>query len=71
MTNRLTWFFCLCEYTITTSYFYHVMHLNLLEQYLIAHQKWSTIKCENHENYTETDITIFIFAPNTIVSYDN
>ena len=48
-----------------------MMLLNLLEQYLIAHQKWSRMKCENHENYTETDITIFVFASNTILSYDN
>ena len=48
-----------------------MMHLNLLEQYLIARQKWSRMKCENYENYTETDITIFIFGSNTILSYDN
>ena len=48
-----------------------MMLLNLLEQYLIAHQKWSRMKCENHENYTETDSTIFVFASSTILSYDN
>ena len=48
-----------------------MMGLNPLEQYLIAHQKWSRIKCRNYENYTETYITIFIFASNTILTYDN